>query len=60
MDIWTKVPERGKSAHSLAVVFQSLANQLKQLPTGTEYEQIKLDKETRSIRVTITEDGETK
>lgn len=53
MECWVKIPEQGRSASALAVTFQSLASQLSTLPRGTQYGQIKLDKDKRSIRVTI-------
>lgn len=53
-ECWVKFPERGRDVRSLIVVLESLTEQLKR-HLDAEYTAVRLDKQTRSIRVAIKE-----
>ncbi|SFU70504.1 hypothetical protein [Alicyclobacillus macrosporangiidus] len=53
-ECWVKFPERGRDVRSLVVVLESLTAQLKR-HLDDEYTAIRLDKQTRSIRVVLKE-----
>ncbi|GEO26262.1 hypothetical protein AAC03nite_20470 [Alicyclobacillus acidoterrestris] len=58
MDLWVQFPQRTRTVKSLSVMLKSLATQLDKLPSDRQYKQIKLDKDTRTIRVVILDDDE--